>query len=331
MRETSLRRKNLRRVHRDRLRPLRVLEYLDNSAIFEHSPVEVKEGYIVSDRDTGDVFLVLIFRSLSQKPISALDIRVLLYHERHPIPFQKDDYRYSWETATLGERVVGGRVLKEKESRREQAIVHGEEFGQGIFLPLPEGYFDRMQIELVGVAYTVGEYEQLGLIAGNRAARFEDMDVSLRFSYLKMNIFDQAEQDHPIRVLPQAGENVWLCCCGHKNPATVSLCEACGRDKDWQLENISVERLRKKQLELEAERNYRVLHDTSAFPQNRYMENEMEKQRKVEQCTQALQRIAAEEKARERRNMMILPKYILIAAIIALIGGLIRAILFYFG
>ncbi|MCH5183187.1 MAG: hypothetical protein J1E00_03345 [Oscillospiraceae bacterium] len=309
------RKQALKRVHRDRLRPLRVLEYLDNSAVFEKCPVEVKEGYIVSDRDNGDLFLVLIFRCLSGKPMEALDIRVHLYNERQPVPFSRTDFRYSWETATLGERALNGQPRKEKECKRERALVHGEEFGQGIFLPLPGSYFHKMQIELVGVAYTVGEYEPLGLIAGGSAKRFAEIDSNLRSSYVQMNIFQKAEEDHPIRVLPQAGENAWLCCCGHKNPASVPLCEACGRDKDWQLENLSVEKLQQVRKEQDADQNVRVLHDTSAYAQNRYMESDEEKQRKVQQCNEVLERLAAQEKAKEHRRNMVLPKILLLIGI----------------
>lgn len=54
MRRDPTRSETLKRVHRDRLRRLRVLEYLDNSAVFADSPVEIKESYAVSDRDTGE-------------------------------------------------------------------------------------------------------------------------------------------------------------------------------------------------------------------------------------------------------------------------------------
>lgn len=338
MRQSASRRETLRRIHRDRLRPLRVLEYLDNSAVFAHSPVEVKEGYIVSDRDTGELFMVLVFRSLSQKPIAALDIRALFYNENHPVPFRRDDFRYSWENATLGERVLGGEVRRERECKREQAIVHGEEFGQGIFLPLPENYFHRMQIELVGVAYTVGEYEPLGLIAGNRAKQFAEIDSSLRASYAHMNIFQRAEEAHPIRVLPQAGENVWLCCCGHKNPAGSSYCEQCGRDRDWQLENISVERLEQTRQEMDEEEQRmiasgekRVLHDATAYTRLDKMDSDEEKQRKVERYNEVLQHLAAQEKAKDHRRKMILPKLALLALIVFAIWFLAEWIGFRFG
>ncbi len=310
--KTETRRKAEKRLRRDRLRPLRVVEPLESGGVFAKSPVEVKEGYVVSDRDTGELFVVLVFRNVAEKPLLSLDVRLLLFDEGMQTPYEKVARRYSWETATLGERSIHGQVRRERESRRTPEIEPGEEFGQGVFFPLPENYFHRMQVELVGVTYSVGGYEPLGLLYDpfdrHRAAkRFSDIDLSLRSSYHALNIFDRAEAEHPIRVLPQAGENAWLCCCGQKNPASAELCESCGRDKAWQLENLSEQHLR----EVEQARDPavgRILHDTSAFPQNRYLESDREKAEKVRQCDEALQRLAAQERVRRRRSLMIIPK-----------------------
>lgn len=329
------RRETLRRVHRDRLRPLRVVEYLDNSAIFANSPVEVKEAYAVSDRETGELFLVMIFRCLSEKPLAALDVRLLFYDGgRIPVPARKEVFRYSWEAATFGERVIDGQARRERDCKKEKAIVHGEEFGQGIFLPLPENYFRKLQIELVGAEYTDGSYEMLELPAGGRAKRFSEMDSDLRASYTHVNIFGQAEEAHPIRVLPQAGTNAWLCCCGHKNPATVPLCEVCGREKDWQLANLSEQHLREVRQALDEEeqwlvkaRKKRVLHDVSAYARYDRMDSEEEKQRKLEETQQALKRLAEEEKAKEHRNRMLLPKIGLLLLAVAAIWVIARLIM----
>ena len=311
------RKAKLARVHRDRMRPLRVIEYLDNSAIFEESPVEIKEGYIISDRDTADLFLTMNFRSVSEKTISALDVRVILYKERTILPDKKIDFRYSWEEATFGDRVLNGIPRKERECKKDKTIVLGEEFGEGIFIPLPESYFKKMQIELVSVTFFDGSKKELNLIAGGRALRFMELDGDLRDAYRSLNIFQKAEETHPIRVLPQAGNSVWLCCCGRKNPLGASMCDVCGRDKDWQFENLSVERLE----ETIAKNNEgkRILNDTSAYKQNKYMETEEEQKRKVELCNQALERLAVIEKQRERRQVMLLPKILLWVGVFALL------------
>lgn len=328
--KTETRRRAEKRLRRDRLRPLRVVEALESGGVFAKSPVEVKEGYVVSDRDTGELFVMLVFRCVAEKPLLSLDVRLLLFDEGMQTPYEKVARRYSWETATLGERVLHGQVRRERDSRRSPEIEPGEEFGQGVFLPLPENYFHRMQVELVGVTYSIGGYEPLGLLYDpfdrRRAAkRFDDIDLSLRSSYRSLNIFERAEEEHPIRVLPQAGENAWLCCCGRKNPASADLCESCGRDKAWQLENLSEQHLR----EVEQEKNPangRILHDTSAYPQNRHLENDREKAEKVRQCDEALQRLAAQERVRRHRNRMIIPKLGLLVLLVFLIWFLYQLI-----
>lgn len=313
----SKRKQNLLRVRRDRMRPLRVVEYLDHSAIFKNSPVEIKEGYIISDRDNGELFLTLNLRSVSQKTISALDIRMILYKEQLVIPYKKMEFRYSWEDATFGERVLGGIPRKERECRKDKTLVYGEEFGEGIYIPLPESYFKKMQIELVSVTYFDGSKEELNLIAGSRAVRFIELDDDLRDAYRSLNIFQKAENSHPIRVLPQEGEHVWLCCCGRKNPLGSAICDVCGRDKDWQFQNLSKEHL--EETYAKEHEGQRILHDTSAYKQNKHMETEEEQKRKVELCNQALERLAIQEKQRERRQTMLLPKILLWVGVLALL------------
>lgn len=333
----------LRQVRRDRLRRMRVVETLDTAAVFADSPVEIKEGYAVSDRETGELFLVLTFRSLSQRPIAALDIRLLLYSSTQQLlPYRKDDFRYSWETATLGVRTVDGRVRKEKECKRETAIVHDEEFGYGVFLPLPGTFFSRLQIELVRVLYADGGCEALGLVSDPfdrrlRATRFDEIDGNLRASYVHVNPFEQAEAAHPIRVLPQEGKNVWLCCCGQKNSADVPCCEACGREKDWQLANLSEEKLWEVRHALDGDRTQHVPHDTSAYSQTRYLENEEDKARKEDQIKKVKWDLYVRgETEKDKRYWKMLRQILEIALLFAAILGVARLIqlgfeLHYFG
>lgn len=323
MRQNATRRANLKRVRRDRMRPLRVLEYLDNSAIFENSPVEIKEGYLISDRDNGELFLTLNLRSLSKRPISSLRIRILLYRERMVTPYLKLHYTYSWEEASFGERVINGVTRKEREVRKDKTLIYGEEFGEGIYIPLPDSWFKKMQIELMDVTYFDGSTEQLNLVAGSRALRYLELDDDMQDIYFSVNIFREAEQSHPIRVLPQEGQHVWLCCCGRKNPVENTMCEKCGRDKDWQLQNISVAKFEETRRTQSQDRNRRVLNDTSAYKQNKYMESKDELERKVEMCNQALERIAIQEKERDRRRTMFLPKIALCIGLVALLGYVI--------
>lgn len=332
MRDNTVR-KILRRQRKDQLRQMRVLEELDTSAVFADSPVEIKEGYAVSDKETGELFLLLVFRSLSRRPIAALDIRLLLYRQGLPVPYRKDDFRYSWESATLGERVLDGQVRKEKDCKKERNIVHGEEFGQGVFLPLPDAFFHRLQIELVRVTYDDGGCESLRLVSDPfdrrlQATKFSEIDRNLHVSYQQMNIFDEKEESHPIRVLPQAGEHAWLCCCGHKNPAAASLCEACKREKDWQLANLSEEHLRQVRREMDADRSRHVPHDTSAFSQTRYLENAEDKQRKEAQFKQAQWELYVQKETDEaRRYKKLIFRILKLALLVLAIMGVARLIM----
>ena len=339
MRENTARKDTLKRVRKDLLRRMRVVETLDTAAVFEDSPVEIKEGYAVSDRETGELFLVLTFKSLSQRPIRALDIRLLLYGDRKPatsyrkdVPYRKDDFRYSWETATLGVRTLDGRVRKEKVCKREKAIIHDEEFGYGVFLPLPDAFFSRLQIELVRVTYADGGCEQLGVVSDPfdrrlRATRFDEMDGNLRASYAYMNIFDREEEAHPIRVLPQEGKNVWLCCCGQKNPAADRHCGSCGRDKDWQLENLSEQKLLQVRRELDDDRTKHVLHDTSAYSQTRYLETQEEKDRKEKQAKNAKWELYVRQVTEEnKRGWRTLKRIVGLLLLVAAIWGIARLI-----
>lgn len=190
MGEASLRRDNLRRIHRDRQRPLRALEYLDFHADFTSSPVELKEGFTVSDRRTGELFLALHFRSRSERPLASLDVKLVLFEDaRLRLASGSMEQRYSWEDATFGERVLDRHVRTESECARQKCLVQGEEFGQGIFLPLPGSYFQRAQIRLVSVTYEDGSCEAPDLAVECRAVRVTDEE--------------KAETAQPLRDLSQ--------------------------------------------------------------------------------------------------------------------------------
>ena len=324
-RERLIQKENLKRVHKDRMRPLRVLEYVDNSAIFENSPVEVREGYVISDRDNGDLFLILSFRSMSEKPIASLRVRISLFRDHKPVPYERKEYVYSWQTGTFGIRTLNGEERKEKEIRGETTIRFSETFGDGIYLPIPSTYFSKLQVELQEVEFNDGNVQHLGLTAGARADRFAELRDELQDAYSEVNIFRSAESVHPIRVLPKEGENVWLCCCGHKNPKTVSLCESCGRDRSWQLENLTVDNLEKKEKEMERDPGRRVLHDLTKYKPKTF-ETDAEVAAKVEMCNKVMEHLAIQEKEKEKKPFRIFLSILLILAGIAVLYGLLQLV-----
>ena len=64
----------LKRQKDDRMRALRVVKYLEYPFILPDSPVEIEEGFIVSDSDTYDVFASFIVKNVSEHPIQKLNI-----------------------------------------------------------------------------------------------------------------------------------------------------------------------------------------------------------------------------------------------------------------
>ena len=326
-RERYVQKENLKRVHQDRMRRLRVLEYVDSSAIFDDSPLEIREGFLISDRDNGDLFLVLSFRNVSDRPVSALKIRVLLYRDHKPVPYERKEYTYSWKTGSFGVRTLNGVERKEKEVREETTIRYSETFGDGIYLPIPSTYFTKLQVDLLDVTYEDGKTEHLGLTAGAKAKRFSELRSELQGAYAEVNVFRTLEAIHPIRVLPEEGERVWLCCCGQKNPSEKDHCEICGRDRDWQLCNLTMDKLRKKEREMEADPGRRVLHDLTGYKPKEFGTAE-EIEAKVEERNKAMEKLAIREREKEELPFRIFRTVLILIGIIAALNALFQLIYF---
>ncbi len=293
---------------KDKLRALRVIEFLDYSAIFESSPVEVIEGYIVSDIDEYDIFASFVFKNVSKTQIKALDIRLLIYKNQN-IPYEKPTFRYSRENYTLGTRRADQEVIKTKEAG--EFINPGESFGEAIYIPLPESYFSKFELEITGVLYADDSYEKFSLIAGKRKERIAELDDDKMFTYMTINIFKAAEEKFPGQYIPQKGENAWLCCCGHKNSITSNYCEVCKRDMAWQFNNLVPDRLediaeRKKQ-----ERAIPHAFEKSRYSQTKYLQTKEDQERKMKAYEQAIQRITQEEQRKERLKNWFIPKLLL--------------------
>lgn len=319
-RENDIRRANLRRIRKDQLRPLRVVETLDCSAVFEKSPTEIRDAYVISDRKTGELFLTILLRWQSRKQPEALDICILLYRENECVPYAKLPFRYGSAEGTFGERIYQEKIRTKKECRAEPLPQYGEVFGQGIYLPLPDSYFHKLQIKLLSVVYKDGTKELLNLIANTAAPRFAELEDTLQTAYSHINAFEKAEEQHPIRVMPTAGENAWLCCCGQKNLADASCCERCGRERDWQLEHLTRQQLQSDLQRLDENRDVRILRDTTAYKQNQYIETQAERKQKEEQYNRALERLAAEERKRSRRRYTLVLKIALSVVAVALLA-----------
>ncbi len=315
--------KKLKRQQKyDRRRIFRVLEYLDYSAVFEHSPVEITDGYVISDVDNYDIFASFVFRNLSDKGIQSLDIMLLCYKNQN-ISYLRIPFTYSLESYTLGVRRMDGKKIKEKIADKKRVVEPSESFGEAVYIPIPESYFSRVELVLSTVTYDDGSSEELDLVAGRSIKKFHELNDEMKFAYNKLNIFTAVEEVFPIKVVPQEGELVWLCCCGHKNPKSAELCEVCRRERDWVLENLAVQKLDETAKKIAEEEKHLFKPDKSNYRQDKYLQSEEDIRRKKEAYERAMKRIAESERRKEKLKMQILPRILIYFAIALLLGFLI--------
>lgn len=313
----------------DRQRILRVVEYLDYSAIFDNCPVEITEGYVVSDVEDYKIFASFVFRNVSKKGISALDIRLLLYKNQN-IPYLKIPFVYSYDSYTFGTRRKGGERIRDKNLLRYPVIRPAESFGETIYVPIPESYFTKFELEITGVKYSDGSYKKLEVIAGKSKDRYFGLDDEKKYVYQRKNIYISAEELHPTRFIPKKGEYAWLCCCGHKNIADADKCEVCFRERDWQLENINKEKLGKDVIEYNKVESTNFCHDKTKYSQLKYMQTDEEIEQKIKNYELAMKNVAALERKKERVKIWLIPKLALFFAIVYILSRILEIIYVHF-
>ncbi len=311
-----------KRARADRQRNLRVVEYLDYSNLLSDCPVEITEGYVVSDVEEAAVFASFVFRNVSGKQIGSFDVRLLCYNNQN-IPYLKIPFEYCYDSYTFGERRMRGYKVKDKKALRMPIVEPNETFGEGVYIPLPESYFTKLEIELMSITYADGSTQTIKTVAGRSRDRLGFEDRGFAAAYQTINIYLEAEAAHPAIVIPQASANAWLCCCGHKNSISDDKCEICFRDKEWQLCNLNNDNLQKVKLE-SCSSGANIDHDK--YKQNRFMESDAEIAQKIKQYETAMKNIAAEEQARESRRKWLIPKILLCMAAVYLIGWVIAYI-----
>ncbi len=307
----------------DYLRPLRVVKYIDFSFVLENSPVEIIDGYIVSDRDTCDVFASFVFKNVTIKRLSSLTIRLSLYQNQN-IPYQHIDFTYSQSDLNFGIISVGGRDLRLRESNKRTSVSCGETFGSCVFIPIPERYFTKMDVVLVSAEFADGEKLVMNKLVTGHTKRFSELDEISRVVYSRVNIYQSAEEKYPTRVIPQFGDNVWLCCCGTKNPSDLKYCEKCNRERDWQKESVTADAIEALRATVASDPRERNLHDKSKYAQNKFLESSDEIQLKIDQYEKAMKNIALDEKMKHKRQMMLIPKIIVAILIIYLLTFLLK-------
>ena len=204
---------------------------------------------------------------------------------------------------------------KKRESRN---IAVSEFFGNASYIKLPESYFKKIKLEIIAVEYADGTSCEPRIVVANNAQRFSEFDDEKRYAFQKLNIYSEAEQYFPTKMVPQVNDSAWLCCCGSKNLISQSICPRCGRDREWQIANINEKSLGEEVMELKRD-NDTMLKDKSHFKEYAKEDTEEEKLRKMEEYEKVLQRVAEEERRRQHNKNMILPRILIYFGVMLLI------------
>lgn len=319
--------KYLKQQNLDISRPLRVIKYIECPFILNDSPVELEEGFIVSDKDTFEVFACFIFKNVGERPIKKLDISIVLYLNQN-IPYKTIDFSYSADELKFGIISKNGEDMKLRDANQKTYISKSECFGSCVFIPIPETYFTKMEVFLTSVQYINNDVENLNIIVAGEGKKYSDLDNTSKLVYSRLNIYVAAEERFPTKVVPQFSSRVWLCCCGEKNPIANIKCEKCGREKEWQQNSVTEAALEDSKNRMMADAQDRLIHDKTNYVQNKFLENEEDTKRKIQQYEKAMENIALEEKRRERNMMMALPKALLWIVGVYLIASLLEFIAF---
>lgn len=329
----KLSRADKQRIKTDRDRSLRVIENLDFSRIYDNVPVEVIEGFTIADTETYECFAVFKIQNTGDKDIKALDVRLLLYEGTSNIPTRRINFTYKAEHGFFGRRSLPAdeekNVFFEKIGLKEKTVPafirKGEFFGEGMYISLPKSYCRKLEFEIRTVHYTDGTSVVVNVISGKKYTFFKELDDEMRYAYSQINVFARAEEKHPIKIIPQSTSRVWLCCCGRKNLAEEARCAKCGREKDWQLDNITEGSLETelKRIRNVADPGFVHMQKIKAGKQLT-IESEEERKKKAEAFELCLKKIAEQERRKEHLHKTIIPRFLLWAAAIYFLIFIVR-------
>ncbi len=233
----------------DYIKPVKTLDF---DFVFTGCPIELCSGAIYSEVEDHRLFCSLALKNLSEKTVEFLRARLWLYDsDKANLPYAKLALNYDLKKAPEGfyTAAVGG---KDKER-----LAHpGERFGEEYFFPMPESFFTRLAVVIEKARFTDGSEwvpENVSTVSYSRMDK--EFNEYEKKAYERINIYRRLEKQHPSKVVPMEQENLWICCCGEKNPVHVPTCAACSREKKWQMENLSKEAIEAHAEELKEERS----------------------------------------------------------------------------
>ncbi len=320
-----------RAINTEIMRSYRVIEYLDFSQMAGSLPAEVIEGYVLNDLQTYEYFAVFKFQSTSQVPITKLGIRLYLYNHS-VIPYKKINFDYPANDLLFGMQEYIDEKTKQPVSKKvpSEVITYGEMFGSYVLIPLPSTYFTKLRVEFSFAEFENGERKVYDFMYGkNKPKSFRMYDEDTIFAFNSLNVYMKQEEEHPTTVIPQQGEVMWLCCCGHKNLNANEYCVKCHRNKDWQLENLSEKALERvtNNLKKEADASYTRMK-RSKYEITEPEEDPEVKRQRIEEYQRVLENVAKQQAEQSRKKWMIFPKIIAYIAfcylLIYLLGLLAR-------
>ena len=128
----SYTREQKKQMRADRKRIFHVVEHFDFISVIDDSPVQLADGYVISDVETHELFASFEFQNLSQKEIARLHIRLLLFKDLENVPYVKIPFTYSHRNLSWGIRRMPQDEQKKGRKKREPVNIRVMEyFGKG--------------------------------------------------------------------------------------------------------------------------------------------------------------------------------------------------------
>lgn len=215
----------------------KIIDELEFNFVFEGCPVQVLRGRTVSDIESGKIYLSLDFLNVGEKAVEGIGFQIFFYDGKN-LPFDKPDFFFDLKKAPPEAIVADKKPPKHIKSVGKNLL-----FGNDYFIELTDKYFKKIDIGITEIAFADGTREAYNAVSRSEYSSFDALNVEEITAYKDINIYAEAEESHPARVIPTRDELTWVCCCGAKNPADAEKCAVCGRERDWQFQNLTVENL----------------------------------------------------------------------------------------
>lgn len=256
--------------------------------IYENSPVELIDRTASYDIESFEYFLVIRFRNVSGRRISALDIRLDLYDGISPTPYKKLEYTYKVTPKNTPEDIIGG-------------------FDR---IKIPETYYKRLVINILGVTFADGEHLSLKLTSETKPKLIADQANHIITACELVDDKESVKDNFPAIIMPEFGKTAWICCCSHKNKTESESCERCGRERDKLRALYSHDNLEKTA--------YEEAHGTSTMTARRIKGEFMDKKMPVETdnikeilIEHEKEKVEKREKYKEKMRIQAIPRFIL--------------------